>query len=56
MFRRRIQSASCHLVRDNERCVIGRSRHWDGLGSTSAMWLIADDGGIEQLGGSILHQ
>jgi hypothetical protein len=36
--------------------VIGRSRHWDGRGSTSAMWLIADDGGIEQPGGSILHQ
>jgi hypothetical protein len=35
---------------------LGRSRHWDGLGSTSAMWLIADDGGIEQPGDSILHQ
>ena len=28
----------------------------DSSGSTSAMWLIADDGGIEQPGGSILHQ
>jgi hypothetical protein len=27
MFRRRIQPASCHLVRDNERCFIGQSRH-----------------------------
>lgn len=36
--------------------VIGLSRHWDGLGSTSAMWLIADDGGIEQPDGNILHQ
>jgi hypothetical protein len=43
------------IVKD-ERAVIGLSRHWDGLGSTSAMWLIADDGGIEQPDGSILHQ
>jgi len=39
-----------------ERRVFGLSRHWDKLGCTSAMWLIADDGGIEQTVGSILHQ
>jgi hypothetical protein len=36
--------------------VVGLSRHWDWPGSTSAMWLIADDGGIEKPDGSILHQ
>ena len=43
------------IVKD-ECSVIGLSRHWDGLVSTSAMWLIADDGGIEQPNGSIQHQ
>jgi hypothetical protein len=33
----------------------GLSCHWDGPGSTSAMWRTADDGGIEQLDGSFLH-
>jgi hypothetical protein len=35
---------------------IGHCRHWDGLGSTSAMSRIADGGGIEQPDGSFLHQ
>jgi len=30
--------------------------HWDEPGSTSAMWLNADDGGVEQPDGSFLHQ
>jgi hypothetical protein len=36
--------------------LIGLSCHWDRQGSTSAMWRIADDGGIEQPDGSFLHQ
>jgi hypothetical protein len=35
---------------------VGHCRHWGGLGSTSAMWRIADGGGIEQPDGSFLHQ
>ena len=36
--------------------LVGRSCHWDRLGSTSAMRPIADDGSIEQPGGGFLHQ
>jgi hypothetical protein len=43
------------MVKD-ERSVIGHCRHWGGLGSTSAMWWIADGGGIEQPDGSFLHR
>jgi hypothetical protein len=38
------------------RQVIGLCRHWGGSASTSAMWRIADSGGIEQSDGSFLHQ
>ena len=36
--------------------IFGLTRHWDGLGSASAMWLIADDGDIKQPDGSFLHR
>jgi hypothetical protein len=39
-----------------DRQVIGLCRHWSGLGSTSAMWRIADGGGIEQRDSGFLHQ
>jgi hypothetical protein len=34
---------------------IGLCCHWDGPGSTPAIWRTADDGGIKQLDGSFLH-
>ena len=43
-------TAACASVSE-----VGLSCHWDGLGSTSAMWRIADDGGIERPDGSIQH-
>jgi hypothetical protein len=55
-FERRLDRVNGPSMDDHVRQIIGLSRHWDGLVSTSAMWLIADDGGIEQPNGSILHQ
>jgi len=45
--------------RTSNRCVrpkFGHCRHWGGLGFTSAMWWIADGGGVELPHGGFLHQ
>jgi hypothetical protein len=36
--------------------LLGLSRHWDGLGSTSAMWQVADGDSVKQADGGILHR
>jgi len=49
-------AASCRSFFRAVWQVVGLCGHWGGLGSTSAMWRIADSGGIEQPDGSFLHR
>jgi hypothetical protein len=39
-----------------QRLKFGLSRHWDGLGSTSAMRQIADGDSVKQADGGFLHR
>jgi hypothetical protein len=52
----RLHPVTGHPIGKDERSVIGLSRHWDGLGSTSAMWQIADGDSVKQADGSFLHR
>jgi hypothetical protein len=42
--------------RGDDRQFVGRSRHWDRLGSSSAMWRIADVGGLDKSSGSFPYR
>ena len=54
---RRLRPNSSRCERNRHGQVLGHARHWRGLGSTSAIRLrIADGAGVEQPGGSFLHQ
>jgi hypothetical protein len=55
-FKRRLRPVTGHPIVRDERSFIGLSRHWDGLGSTSAMWQIADGDSGKQADGSFLHR
>ena len=55
-FERRFHSVNGHPIVKDERLVIGRSRHWDRPGSSSATWRIADVGGLDRSSGSFPHR